>query len=134
MAARTKAARSSGPAAKGTGTRAARRSGGNGSSGKGPSGRGPGTKTGSRPRTRGAGPAARHAVRQNGIELSLPLVGEVCLPAPERLAWYAGVATLVVFGMVEWPVALVITVGHLLGEDHHNRLIEDFGAALEIEA
>jgi hypothetical protein len=93
-----------------------------------------GTKAGSRQHGTGAGPAARRAVRQNGIEVNLPLVGELCLPAPERLAWYAGIATLVVLGMVEWPVALVITVGHLLGEDHHNRLIEDFGAALEAEA
>lgn len=67
----------------------------------------------------------------NAVHVTLPFVGPTSLPAPEHLAWYAGVATLTVLGLLEWPVALVIAAGHLLGEDHHNRLIEDFGTALE---
>ncbi|MGH3490745.1 MAG: hypothetical protein ACRDP8_22910 [Actinopolymorphaceae bacterium] len=75
--------------------------------------------------------AADQAVAANDLHLTLPIVGPVSLPAPQHLAWYAGVATLTIAGLLEWPVALVIAVGHLLGEDHHNRLIEDFGSALE---
>lgn len=98
--------------------------------------RSPGRTT---PRPAGAGAAqsgacrsaAEHAVAANAVHVTLPFVGPTTLPAPEHLAWYAGVAALTVFGLMEWPVALVIAAGHLLGEDHHNRLIEDFGSALE---
>jgi hypothetical protein len=75
--------------------------------------------------------AAERAVAANTIQPTLPFLGRTSLPTPEHLAWYAGVATLTVVGLLEWPVALVITAGHLLGQDHHNRLIEDFGTALE---
>ena len=50
--------------------------------------------------------------------------------SPERLAFYGGIATLAVLGIMDWPVALVIGVGHLLADDHHHKMLADFGEAL----
>ncbi len=119
-ATRTTKAKSSGSRSKGSGA-------GNGRSASA-------GRTGQRTRGSRAKPAAERAVAANSVQITLPLLGPVRLPEPQRLAWYAGVATLVVIGMVEWPVALVIAAGHLLSEDHHHRLLQDFGAALEAEA
>ncbi len=57
-------------------------------------------------------------------------IGPVRVPSPDRLAFYGGIATLALFGIVEWPVALVIGIGHLLADDHHHKLLADFGEAL----
>ena len=63
--------------------------------------------------------------------LRLPLLGEVPVPRPQELAYYGGLAALAVFGMLDWPVALVIGAGHLLASNHHNQILEDLGEALE---
>jgi hypothetical protein len=115
-----------------SGSRSAGRTTGSGSgNGRRAASAGP---SGQRARTSRGKPAADRAVAANCVQITLPLVGPVQLPEPQRLVWYAGVATLVAIGMVEWPVALVIAVGHLLSEDHHHRLLQDFGEALEAEA
>ena len=57
-------------------------------------------------------------------------IGPVRVPSPDRLAFYGGIAALALFGIVEWPVALVIGIGHLLADDHHHKLLADFGEAL----
>jgi hypothetical protein len=33
--------------------------------------------------------------------------------------------------IIEWPVALIIASGHVLAEQHHNRLAEELGEAIE---
>jgi hypothetical protein len=58
-------------------------------------------------------------------------VGTVHLPALDSLAWLGGLATLAALGIVEWPVAAVVGVGHVLAQQHHLRLLRDFGEALE---
>ncbi len=57
-------------------------------------------------------------------------LGTVRLPDPERLAYYGGLAALAVFGILDWPVAIVLGIGHVLAEQHHHRLLEDLGEAL----
>jgi len=57
--------------------------------------------------------------------------GTVQVPSPERLAFYGGILTLGLVGIVDWPVALAIGIGHVLAESHHHRILEDFGKALE---
>lgn len=79
----------------------------------------------------GALAAARRATSQNAFRATLPFVGRVQLPEPRRLAWYGGIAVLAGLGLMEWPVAIVIAVGHVLSDNHHNKVLEDFGAALE---
>jgi hypothetical protein len=75
--------------------------------------------------------AARATTRRNSTTLSLPLVGSVQLPPPEQLAYLGGVTTLVALGIVEWPIAAVLGVGHLLAATRGNKVLADFGEALE---
>jgi len=65
------------------------------------------------------------------IKLRLPVLGTVRLPEPQRLAYYAAIGALGVFGVLEWPVALVLAGGHALASDQHNRAVQQFGDALE---
>jgi hypothetical protein len=64
-----------------------------------------------------------------GVDLPEP-IGTVRLPSPQQLAFYGGIAALGVFGIIDWPVALVIGIGHLLADDHHHKLLANLGEAL----
>ena len=57
-------------------------------------------------------------------------LGTVRLPSPKRLAFYGGIVALAAFGILDWPVALVIGAGHLLAEDRHHKALAEFGEAL----
>jgi hypothetical protein len=63
--------------------------------------------------------------------VDLPLLGQTEIPRPEQLAYYGGLATLAVLELIDWPVALVIATGHLLASNHHNRILEELGEAME---
>jgi hypothetical protein len=63
--------------------------------------------------------------------VNLPLVGRMEIPRPEQLAYYGGIAALAAFELIDWPVAVVIAAGHLLASNHHNRLLEELGEAME---
>ena len=87
-----------------------------------------------RPARATARPAQRavtKAIEKEAGHIVLPYgIGPVRVPSPDRLAFYGGIAALALFGIVDWPVALVIGVGHLLADDHHHKLLADFGEAL----
>ena len=51
--------------------------------------------------------------------------------ATEALAYYGGLAALAAFELIDWPVAVVIAAGHLLASNHHNKLLEELGEAIE---
>ena len=75
--------------------------------------------------------AAAQAIAKDTVRVELPgNLGTVQVLSPERLAFYGGIATLAVLGIMDWPVALVIGVGHLLADDHHHKMLADFGEAL----
>jgi len=75
--------------------------------------------------------AASLAQQKRTMSVTLPDgLGTVRLPEPERLAYYGGLAALAVFGILDWPVAIVLGVGHVLAEQHHHRSLQDFGEAL----
>ncbi|GBE65411.1 hypothetical protein MFM001_18730 [Mycobacterium sp. MFM001] len=63
--------------------------------------------------------------------VNLPVVGRVEVPRPEQLAYYGGLAALAAFELIDWPVALVIAAGHILASNHHNKLLEELGQAME---
>jgi hypothetical protein len=63
--------------------------------------------------------------------ISLPVIGQFEIPRPEQLAYYAGLAALAAFELIDWPVAVVIAAGHLLASNHHNKLLEELGEAME---
>lgn len=75
--------------------------------------------------------AARQVERREHLAISLPFVGQVKLPHPQDLAFYAGVGALVAVELLEWPAAVALGVGHALTSRSHNRVLEEFGAALE---
>ncbi|HZR13273.1 MAG TPA: hypothetical protein VFC33_08485 [Acidimicrobiia bacterium] len=80
---------------------------------------------------RGQRAAAHRAVRRINLDVHLPVIGEVVLPEPAHLAWYAGLATLAALEIVEWPIAVVLAIGKALADNHGNHALEEFGQALE---
>ena len=79
----------------------------------------------------GIGAAARKVARRNSTQLTLPVLGKVGLPPPEELAFLTGAGLLVIAGAVDWPVAVLLAVGHVLANRRHNRVLREFGEALE---
>lgn len=63
--------------------------------------------------------------------VNLPVVGQLEIPRPEQLAYFGGLAALAALELIDWPVALVIATGHLLASNHHNKLLEELGEAME---
>jgi hypothetical protein len=65
------------------------------------------------------------------LSITLPEdLGTLRLPEPKRLAYYGGLAALAAFGILDWPVAVALGIGHLLAEQHHYTFVADFGEAL----
>lgn len=81
------------------------------------------------------GTSQREAVQRireaETFAIELPVVGQVTVPRPEQLAYYGGLGLLAVFGLLDWPVALVIAAGHILASNHHNHVLEELGEAME---
>jgi hypothetical protein len=63
--------------------------------------------------------------------VNLPAIGQVEIPRPEQLAYFGGLAALAALELIDWPVALVIAAGHFLASNHHNKLLEELGEAME---
>ncbi len=63
--------------------------------------------------------------------VNVPVVGQMEIPRPEQLAYYGGLAALAALELIEWPVALVIAAGHLMASNHHNKILEELGEAIE---
>ena len=78
--------------------------------------------------------AAQRAVDANTTHLDFHLgrtAVHVTLPPADKLAFYAGLAGAAAFGVIEWPIALLTGVGHLLSEDRRNRTLHALGEALD---
>lgn len=70
------------------------------------------------------------ALRHELATVNVPVVGPVTLPGLAHLAWYTGVAALVVVEIVEWPVAALMIVGKALADSSHHELVRAFGEAV----
>ncbi|GAA1253874.1 hypothetical protein GCM10009609_16490 [Pseudonocardia aurantiaca] len=84
--------------------------------------------------TGGTGAATQAAARtleQNSLHVEVPGVGRIELPPPDQLVFLGGIATLVVLQIIEWPVAAVLAVGHVLAHNRHHALLRGFGEALD---
>ncbi|MER7460517.1 hypothetical protein [Micromonospora sp. NPDC126480] len=73
----------------------------------------------------------RDMVRVFTRRVEIPLLGEVAVPPPDKLAYYAGVGVLAALQVIEWPLALVVTAGHLLADQHMSGLAQGLGEALQ---
>lgn len=79
---------------------------------------------------RGAREAAERVVRRNAVRIEA-FGRHVELPPVEELAFFAGLGVLALLEIVEWPVAVVIAVGHTLAHSNRGRVLREFGDALE---
>ncbi|MEZ0364026.1 hypothetical protein ACAG26_10060 [Mycobacterium sp. pUA109] len=83
----------------------------------------------------GRGTSQREAVAHiragETFAVNLPLLGKVTVPRPDQLAYYGGLLALAAFEIIDWPVAIAVAAGHILAQNHHNQLLEQFGEALE---
>jgi hypothetical protein len=75
--------------------------------------------------------AAEQAVRRNSLYLRVPVLGQLTLPAPEQVAFIGGVAVLAAIGVLEWPVAALLGIGHWLATHAHRKTVRALGEALE---
>ncbi|MFI9640345.1 hypothetical protein ACIG87_09775 [Micromonospora sp. NPDC051925] len=73
----------------------------------------------------------RETVRAYTHRVEVPMLGEVAVPPPDKIAYYAGLGVLAALQVIEWPLALVITAGHLLADQHLSGLAKGLGEALE---
>ena len=55
------------------------------------------------------------------------------LPHP-RLGWYAGLAVMAIIEMIEWPLAIVMMLGHEMAHRAHSRALRDFAEGVEAGA
>ena len=53
------------------------------------------------------------------------------LPSTEELAFIGGIGLLAAVGVLEWPIAATLAVGHLFASSRHNKVLRDFGSVLE---
>jgi hypothetical protein len=63
--------------------------------------------------------------------VNLPVVGHVRIPRPDQLAYYGALAALAAIEIIDWPIALAIGAGHALASNHHSRVAQELGEALE---
>lgn len=63
--------------------------------------------------------------------MHVPVVGDVAVPTPDKLTYYAGLGALAAFGVLEWPIAGAIVAGHLLADQHRYALLRGLGRAAE---
>jgi hypothetical protein len=75
--------------------------------------------------------AVAHIRESETFFVNLPVVGKVEIPRPDQLAYFGGLAALAALELIDWPVAVVIAAGHLLASNHHNKLLEELGEAIE---
>ncbi|MFE5816172.1 hypothetical protein [Streptomyces sp. NPDC056479] len=78
----------------------------------------------------GPGEAAEHAVARHSVTFDV-FGAHIELPPVDQLAFLTGVGVLAAFEIIDWPVALVLGVGHQLAHNHHNRVLREFGEAME---
>jgi len=77
-----------------------------------------------------AGPVAEVLARHSTV-VSVSGLGTVHLPAPQGLAYLAGLAALGALGIMEWPITVALGLGHILAHQHWSGLARGLGQALE---
>jgi hypothetical protein len=51
--------------------------------------------------------------------------------ANPRVAWYVGLALMAVFEVVDWPVAIIIAVGHEITHRAHSQALRELADGIE---
>jgi len=72
-----------------------------------------------------AAPRRTRSVRQSRASAQLP---------HPRLCWYAGLAVMAIIEVVEWPLAILMMMGHEIAHRAHNQALRDFAEGVEAGA
>jgi hypothetical protein len=51
-----------------------------------------------------------------------------------RFGWYAGVAVMAAIEIIEWPLALMMMLGHEIAHRAHSEVLRDFAEGVEAGA
>jgi hypothetical protein len=51
-----------------------------------------------------------------------------------RLGWYAGITVMAIVEIIEWPLAIVMMVGHEIAHRTHRQALRDFAEGIEAGA
>jgi hypothetical protein len=51
--------------------------------------------------------------------------------ADPRLAWYAGLALMAAFEVIDWPIAVIIAVGHEIAHRARARALRELAEGIE---
>ncbi len=51
-----------------------------------------------------------------------------------RFAWYTGLAVMAVLEVIEWPLAIVMVLGHEIAHRAHSEALRDFAEGVEAGA
>jgi hypothetical protein len=68
---------------------------------------------------------------ENSLRVDVPVIGTLTLPPPQQLAYLGGVAALAALDIIDWPVGLALIAGHVLATRSHNKIVQEFGNALQ---
>lgn len=63
--------------------------------------------------------------------VDLPIVGKLHAPDNHDVVYVAGMVALLAFGVVEFPIALVLLGGHVLVKQHQSRSLSAVGEVME---
>lgn len=95
-----------------------------------------------RPRTRkinGAKPlesTSRHSGRVRAAQprrASVRRVRAATTPHP-RFGWYVGLSVMAIIELIEWPLAIMMMVGHEIAHRAHSEALRDFAEGMEAGA
>ena len=75
--------------------------------------------------------AAEKVAEKNSLRVDVPVIGTLTLPPPQQLAYVGGIVALAALDVIDWPVGLVLVAGHVLATRSRNKIVQDFGDALE---
>jgi hypothetical protein len=72
---------------------------------------------------------AHEVIANEGFTFNIPIPRKITVPW-DQLAFAGGVTVLAAASIIEWPLAAVLAVGHVLVSQHHSRTLTAFGEAL----
>lgn len=63
--------------------------------------------------------------------IAVPVIGTPAIPSADRLIFYGVLGILGILEIVEWPLVLIVGVGHYLTEQKFSPLLREAGQAAE---
>ncbi len=76
------------------------------------------------------GAAARGSATDGAAARKTPAGGSG-LQSSQRFAWYVGLALMAALEVIDWPVAIVIGVGHEIGHRARPRAVRELAGGIE---